>query len=97
MEDSSKKLSEQLLFKAKNAYDDGAEGTAQRARDYAEGYKAFLDAAKTEREAVKRGIEMAEASAKSSSAAENTTTTTAESRCISFRSAARTSSATASA
>ena len=61
MEDSSKKLSEQLLFKAKNAYDDGAEGTAQKARDYAEGYKAFLDAAKTEREAVKRGIEMAEA------------------------------------
>ena len=55
MEDSSKKLSEQLLFKAKNAYDDGAEGTAQKARDYAEGYKAFLDAAKTEREAVKRG------------------------------------------
>ena len=39
MEDSSKKLSEQLLFKAKNAYDDGAEGTAQKARDYAEGYK----------------------------------------------------------
>ena len=104
MEDSSKKLSEQLLFKAKNAYDDGAEGTAQKARDYAEGYKAFLDAAKTEREAVKRGIEMAEAEGfrpfrfgESSSAAENTTTTTAESRCISFRSAARTSSATASA
>ena len=60
MKDSSKKLSEELLFKAKNAYDDGAEGTVQAAQSYAEGYKTFLDEAKTEREAVALGIRMAE-------------------------------------
>ena len=55
------KLSEQLTFSKKNVYEKADPEKIQKIFDYAEGYKAFLDAAKTEREAVRRGIEMAEA------------------------------------
>ena len=55
------KLSEQLTFSKKNAYEKADSEKIKKIFDYAEGYKAFLDAAKTEREAVRRGIEMAEA------------------------------------
>ena len=55
------KLSEQLTFSKKNAYEKAESEKIKKIFDYAEGYKAFLDAAKTEREAVRRGIEMAEA------------------------------------
>ena len=54
------KLSEQLTFSKKNAYEKADSEKIKKIFDYAEGYKAFLDAAKTEREAVRRGIEMAE-------------------------------------
>ena len=54
------KLSEQLTFSKKNAYEKADSEKIKKIFDYAEGYKAFLDAANTEREAVRRGIEMAE-------------------------------------
>ncbi|MDR3209529.1 MAG: aminopeptidase [Oscillospiraceae bacterium] len=50
-----------LLFTRKNAYDVLDKAEIARAYAYAEGYKAFLDAAKTEREAVREAIRLAEA------------------------------------
>ena len=55
------KLTEQLLYSKKNVYEKADAEKIQKIYEYAEGYKAFLDAAKTEREAVRRGIEIAEA------------------------------------
>ena len=57
----TKELREKLLFSPKNGYDriDAAEAVA--VEDYCEGYKAFLNAAKTEREAVTEAIRQAEA------------------------------------
>ncbi|MCD8240522.1 MAG: aminopeptidase [Oscillospiraceae bacterium] len=54
-------LREQLLYRQKNGYDliDTAERLALE--DYCNGYKAFLDAARTEREAVREAITQAEA------------------------------------
>ena len=57
---TAKQAAEQLLYKPEYAADKST-GVKKEAAAFAEGYKAFLDAAKTEREAVKRGIEMAEA------------------------------------
>ena len=61
MEEKTVKRSEQLTFSKKNVYEKAAAARMAAIFAYAEGYKAFLDAAKTEREAVRRGIEMAEA------------------------------------
>ena len=57
----TKELREKLLYNPKNGYDriDTAERLALE--DYCEGYKAFLNAAKTEREAVREAIRQAEA------------------------------------
>ena len=50
-------LKEKLFYKKKNAFKQNDNSEAVMA--YAEGYKKFLDNAKTEREAVKEGIKMA--------------------------------------
>ena len=55
-----KQWKEKLFYQPKNGYDQiGAEQTGE-VFAYAEGYKQFLDAARTEREAVKEAIRMAE-------------------------------------
>lgn len=54
-----KQWKEKLFYQPKNGYDQiGAEQTGEIFA-YAEGYKQFLDAARTEREAVKEAIRMA--------------------------------------
>ena len=53
-------LKEQLFKSSKNGRLEASEETLKKAEDYCEGYKAFLDAAKTEREAVNASIELAE-------------------------------------
>ena len=52
---------EELFSAKKNAYDLIGEDEKAKTEKYAEDYKAFLDAAKTEREAVIKAISMAEA------------------------------------
>ena len=52
---------EKLFYTRRNAWDDVDEPTKAAIHDYCEDYKAFLDAAKTEREAVKTAIALAEA------------------------------------
>ena len=47
-----KELQEKLLYKKKNAFDVFSDKETDDAYDFCEGYKAFLDSAKTEREAV---------------------------------------------
>ena len=58
-------LEAKLAYKKTNYYEkahkDGNEDVIKAAYDYATGYMAYLDAAKTEREAVKTSIAMAEA------------------------------------
>ena len=53
-------LSTKLLFKKENIFKTASEETLAAIFAYAEGYKAFLDAAKTEREAVTEVIAMVE-------------------------------------
>ena len=55
----AKELKEQLEYKNKSIFDSISEDELERSFAYAERYKLFLDNAKTEREAVKYGIEMA--------------------------------------
>lgn len=52
-------LKEKLFYKRKNGRLIADEAVLNKADEYCEGYKAFLDAAKTEREAAKAAIEMA--------------------------------------
>ncbi len=54
-------LKEQLFFKRENGLLKADDETIEKAYSYAEGYKNFLDAAKTEREAVNKAIAMAKA------------------------------------
>lgn len=54
-------LKEKLFYKKKNAFSSDEESYKARVQDYSKGYKAFLDASKTEREAVVEGIKMAKA------------------------------------
>ena len=49
-----------LQYKRKNVYREASDELLQEIFAYSEGYKAFLNAAKTEREAVRAGITMAE-------------------------------------
>ncbi len=51
-------LKEKLFYKKKNALE--IEGRAEKAYKYSEGYVKYLDASKTEREAVIEGIKLAE-------------------------------------
>ena len=53
-----KALKEKLFYKKENAFDVATKKEAKAVSDYAEGYKVFLDNAKTEREAVKEAIKM---------------------------------------
>lgn len=48
---AGQKIQEELCYKRKNYYETASEEEKKEIFDYAEGYKAFLDAAKTEREA----------------------------------------------
>ena len=56
----AEKLKEELFLKKKNGRLKANEETLDAAQAYCEGYKAFLDSAKTEREAAKKAIEIAE-------------------------------------
>ncbi len=56
----SKLWSEKLTYNKKSVYERRDEESIDLAMDYARGYAAFLDAAKTEREAVIEGVRMAE-------------------------------------
>ncbi len=47
---------EELFYKKKNYFEEADEETVKKMYDYAEGYKAYLDAGKTERESVKYAI-----------------------------------------
>ena len=49
-----------LQYERKNVYREASDETLQAIFAYSKGYKAFLNAAKTEREAVRAGIRMAE-------------------------------------
>ncbi|MBO5021252.1 MAG: aminopeptidase, partial [Clostridia bacterium] len=53
-------LKEKLFKSNKNGRLEASEETLNKADEYCEGYKAFLDAAKTEREAVSVSVSMAE-------------------------------------
>lgn len=55
------KLMESLSYKKKNFFEISSEKEIKERYDYSEGYKKFLDGAKTEREAVAYAIKMAEA------------------------------------
>ena len=57
---NAKELSEKLLYRKKSVYEKADKKTVDAAFDFAKGYAAFLDAAKTEREAVYTSIKMAE-------------------------------------
>ena len=57
---SAKELAERLLMKKRNVFEESEQSKIQTMFEYAEGYKHFLDAAKTEREAVSELISMAE-------------------------------------
>ena len=52
---------DELFYTRKNAYDTVSAEEKAGIETYCEGYKRFLDAAKTEREAVAEGIRIAEA------------------------------------
>jgi len=54
-----KKLEKELIYVRKNAWEEMGEKEKKNAFNFAEGYKDFLNKAKTEREAVKEGIEIA--------------------------------------
>lgn len=56
----AKKLSEELSYKKKTVYEAKDEAHINAAYDFSRGYAAFLDAAKTEREAVKTSVALAE-------------------------------------
>ncbi|MBR3968344.1 MAG: aminopeptidase [Clostridia bacterium] len=59
MSDKIKELKEKLFYEKKNGLLKVDEATIDNMQSYCEGYKAYLDAAKTEREAVKTAIDLA--------------------------------------
>ena len=61
MSDAVKELREKLFYEKKNGLLKADEATLDSMQKYCEGYKSYLDAAKTEREAVATAIAMAEA------------------------------------
>ncbi len=56
------KLEKELFFEKRNAWEVWDEKQAKAAMDFSEGYKKFLDEAKTARESVEAGIRLAEKS-----------------------------------
>ena len=54
-----KQMQEQLFYKKKNIYEEASSEKIKSIYEYAQGYMKYLDAAKTEREAVDVSIEMA--------------------------------------
>jgi len=60
MSESTKKLEKEILSKPQNGGVRLSEEEVKRAEEYAQGYKSFLDAGKTEREATSAAIQMAE-------------------------------------
>ncbi len=58
--DAVKELKDKLFYQRKNGLLKADEQTITQAQEYCEGYKQFLNDAKTEREAAKTAIEMAE-------------------------------------
>lgn len=56
-----KSKKEELFFKSKNVYAALEDGEIEKLEEYSKGYKEYLDSAKTEREAVEKSIELAEA------------------------------------
>ena len=58
---NAKELKEKLYYQKKNGLLKVEDATLKAMNDYCEGYKSFLDDAKTEREAVKTAVAMAEA------------------------------------
>ena len=60
MSDAVKELKEKLFYEKKNGLLKADEATHDSMQKYCEGYKAYLDAAKTEREAVATAIVLAE-------------------------------------
>lgn len=56
---NGQKLNEELTFTKKSVYEQCTEEKLAKIMDYAEGYKKYIDSAKTEREAVRASIEMA--------------------------------------
>ena len=60
MSDLTKELKEKLFLKRKNGLLTASEEEITKANDYCEGYKNFLNSAKTEREAVKTAVALAE-------------------------------------
>ena len=61
MSDTVKELKEKLFYEKKNGLLKADENTLEKMQEYCEGYKDYLNKAKTEREAVKTAIEMAKA------------------------------------
>ena len=61
MSETAKELKEKLFYNKKNGLLKVDDATYEKAVDYCEGYKSFLNNAKTEREAVKTAVKMAEA------------------------------------
>lgn len=60
MSDSVKELREKLFYEKKNGLLKVDDATLDKMQEYCEGYKAYLDAGKTEREAVATAIALAE-------------------------------------
>ena len=58
---NAKELQEKLFYKKQSVYEKAGDSVVAEAYAFAEPYKAYLDAAKTEREAVTVSIEMAKA------------------------------------
>ncbi len=57
---TAKELKEKLFLKRKNTYSEMSDDEIRKADEFCEGYKAFLDAGKTEREACLEAIKIAE-------------------------------------
>ena len=57
---TAKELKEKLFLKRKNTYTEMTDEEICKADEFCEGYKAFLDAGKTEREACAEAIRIAE-------------------------------------
>lgn len=60
MSDDVKQLREKLFYDKKNGLSTADDITVEKMQNYCEGYKSFLDSAKTEREAVKTAVALAE-------------------------------------
>ena len=102
-EKSAKALSEALLNPRKNGFFAVSDEKIEKADKFCEGYKAFLDSAKTERESVEYAVKAAEKHgfvpfdpAHEYAPGDKGTTTTAARRCAS-RSSARRAAKTACA